>query len=181
MGKKLTEQRLYDAKIKSYENAIAERRLELNLFWQRSLFFWGFIASAFIAFAALKDDVLLRLFVACFGFICALTWTLANRGSKYWYEAWEQKVNIVDFEGFDNKLYIREVPIHNASFWSGRRYSVTRLAIGLSDFAVFVWLVLTIITAMRQEWKPINLGAIAAIWGTAAYCFAIAKGGRFSG
>ena len=32
--------------------AIAARSQEIELFWKRSLFFWGFIASAFVGYAS---------------------------------------------------------------------------------------------------------------------------------
>jgi len=31
--------------------------------------------------------------LSVFGVVCALTWAFANRGSKYWHEAWEEKVH----------------------------------------------------------------------------------------
>jgi hypothetical protein len=70
------------------------RKFEIERFWARSIFFWGFIAAAFVAYAQLynKDAKDSALIVACFGFVCSIAWTLANRGGKYWQEAWEQKV-----------------------------------------------------------------------------------------
>ena len=69
-----------------YEFACKARELELTLFWQRSLFFWGFIAASFVAFAQLRQSVGQSCLVATFGFVCSFVWTLANRGSKFWYE-----------------------------------------------------------------------------------------------
>ena len=91
---------------KYFDVAADVRKFEIGLFWQRSLFFWGFIGAAFIAYAALgrKDnsDPLAQLAVACFGFVCSTAWTLQNRGSKYWQEAWETKnpTRISNLTGF---------------------------------------------------------------------------------
>jgi hypothetical protein len=70
-----------------FDVAVQVRNFEIDLFWKRSVFFWGFIASAFIGYAALrKDSPNLALLIACFGMVCSCAWTLLNRGSKYWQE-----------------------------------------------------------------------------------------------
>ena len=85
-------------KEKILEYAADVRKFEINLFWQRSLFFWGFIGAAFIAYASFHEsnEKELRAIIASFGLICSIAWTLQNRGSKYWQEAWEQKVRAVE-------------------------------------------------------------------------------------
>lgn len=182
MDEETREQREYDAKVRKYETVTDERKLELNLFWQRSVFFWGFIASAFIAYAALKDDVLLRFFVSCFGVVCSLAWTLANRGSKYWYEAWEKKLRSAYVGVLDENIYEKVMPTnHPTRAWSGRRYSVTRLAIGLSDFTFFIWVMLFFTTATRQIWTPTNWVVLASLFATVIYVVALFRGGRSPG
>jgi hypothetical protein len=39
-----------------------------------------------------------------------VAWTLQNRGSKYWQEAWEQKVNAVEAEILGVKLFLNREP-----------------------------------------------------------------------
>jgi hypothetical protein len=75
-------------------------KFEIDLFWKRSLFFW-FIAAAFVAYATLiksetNADKDLPFIIACFGLVYNFAWTLGNRGSKYWQEAWEQKLKDED-------------------------------------------------------------------------------------
>lgn len=121
------------------------RKFEIDLFWRRSLFFWGFIAAAFVAYAGLLHEAVDKdaiVFIACFGFICSLAWTLGNRGSKYWQEAWEKKVESVEFEVLGRALFSNQENQKNCSFWGSARYSVSRLTIALSDFTVLVWLAL---------------------------------------
>src|SRR5687768_10339196 len=36
--------------------SVDARAQELELFWKRSLFFWGFIASAFVGYAATSEE-----------------------------------------------------------------------------------------------------------------------------
>jgi hypothetical protein len=83
-------------------------KFEIDLFWRRSLFFWGFLSAAFIACGTLssqKADPDVIFAIACFGIICSLTWTLVNRGSKYWHKAWEQKLLSVQAEALGQDLY----------------------------------------------------------------------------
>ena len=129
------------------EHAADIRKFEIDLFWKRSLFFWGFLSAAFIAYGALssqKADIDIIFAIACFGVICSLVWTLVNRGSKYWYEAWEQKLLDIEAEAFGRELFSRIEPIKERAWWGAARYSVSKLAIALSDFVVLIWLLLAV-------------------------------------
>jgi hypothetical protein len=122
--------------------ATETRRFEIERFWQRSLFFWGFIGAAFVAYAALaKDNVdpLLSLSIACFGGVSSVAWTLQNRGSKYWQEAWEDKIRAVEIDVLGVPLFSNIEPVRNRHIWGALRYSVSKLAIALSDFTAIVW------------------------------------------
>jgi hypothetical protein len=80
--------------------------------------------------------------VASFGAMCAWVWTLANRGSKYWYESWEKKLQSSEVM-LTGPLLSEIEPTKGEGKWlSAKRYSVSRLAIGLSDYAVVFWLAL---------------------------------------
>lgn len=125
--------------------ALEARRFEINLFWQRSLFFWGFNAAALVALSSstLGQRPAMAVAVGCFGTICSLTWSLANRGSKYWHEAWERKVLREELPVI-GKLYGQEEVREDKGPWlSARRYSVSRLTIALADYVFCLWLCLT--------------------------------------
>ena len=182
MSNDANEERDFDVRQKQYEMTIDERKLELGFFWQRSLFFWGFISVSFIGFAALKDQPESRLYISCFGVICSLTWTLGNRGSKYWYEAWEQKSTSRRFRSFDGGLYKMNMPIQEKyRILSARRYSVTRLAIALSDFTFIGWTMILVREAEKQHWSESGFSAFAALLLTGCYALVLLIGGRFSG
>ncbi|WP_258186289.1 RipA family octameric membrane protein [Vibrio splendidus] len=89
-----------------------------------------------------KQNSNLALLIACFGFICSLCWSLVNRGSKYWQEHWERKVT--DFEENLGSLELfraEDKRDDSKSCWLGaRKYSVSRIAIALSDFSILLWL-----------------------------------------
>jgi hypothetical protein len=120
------------------------RKFEIDLFWRRSLFFWGFISAAFVAYGVLinEADKDFALAISCFGLVCSVAWTLQNRGSKYWQEAWEQKVETVEKEVLGAPLFSNWEPVKRKGFWGAAKFSVSKLAIALSDFTVLIWLVL---------------------------------------
>lgn len=70
-----------------YDVSLQTRALEIELFWKRSIFFLGFVASAFIAYAAFSGekarDPYLSAIVSLFGFICSFSWILANKVFRF--------------------------------------------------------------------------------------------------
>jgi hypothetical protein len=152
---------------------------EVERFWKRSLFFWGFIAAAFVGYGVLieKKDPDLPLAISCFGLICSFAWTLANRGSKYWQFHWEEKLKSVELGSLGRRLFAEDIENSDNSLWGGKRYSVTRLSIALSDFTVLIWLALAVKAYLALPvplaWVPIIL-----ITATIAYVVALFVGGR---
>jgi hypothetical protein len=127
-----------------YDFASKAREVELDMFWKRSLFFWGFIGAAFVAFAAIRTSLRLSIVVSSFGLVCSVVWTLANRGSKFWYENWEQKVEESEM-AVTGAWFGKSSPVKADIAWlQGRRHSVSKLAIALSDYVAALWCVLVI-------------------------------------
>jgi hypothetical protein len=125
---------------KWFDVAVATRQFEIDLYWRRALFFWGFIAAAFVAFGTLEGkSPALSLLVSGFGMVCSLAWSLANRGSKYWQEQWESRIESAE-DDITGPLFKRQEPPQKKGWWlSGRRYSVSKLAIAVSDYVFLVW------------------------------------------
>lgn len=123
-----------------YQTALTTRQSEIDLFWKRSLFFWGFIAASFVAVVALEGKShILSLVVSGFGMVCSLGWTLANRGSKYWQEQWESKIEAAE-KNITGPWFGREEQRQDKGRWlSGARYSVSKIAIAVSDYVLLVW------------------------------------------
>lgn len=122
-----------------YDAATRAREFEIDLFWKRALFFGGFLTIAFAGLVtARSSNPNLAVMVAAFGSVCAWTWTLANRGSKFWYESWEGKLQDAE-AAITGPLFGQIVLPRDKGWLAARRYSVSRLAIGLSDFALIVW------------------------------------------
>ncbi len=137
----MTDDKEKDRASKAFDIALDTRKFEIQLFWSRSLFFWGFISAAFVGYATLRRfDSDLSLIVASFGVVCSVAWSLVNRGSKYWQEAWETKVEREE-PAVTGPLFSREedTQIGKGCWLRGRRYSVSKLAIGLSDYTIALW------------------------------------------
>ncbi len=159
---------------KAFDVAHENRKLEIQLFWQRSLFFWGFVAAALIGYtSAMKEKSHLTIVFALFGFVCSVVWSQGNRGSKYWQEYWEKKVNFYQHFSTGNIFYDRKPTA--PGFWQtfeGRRVSVSKLTMALSDFTVLLWLLLCIrelidSSAIEEYRSPIN---VILVLGTLLYC-----------
>jgi len=159
------------------------RRFEIEHFWQRSLFFWGPLILAFGGYATVFDKAPKgALAIACFGTVCSVIWTLQNRGNKYWQEAWESKVQLMERDVLGTNLFSNKEPPQPSAWLSSRRYSPSRLAIILSDFtlATFVGL---IGVSFHRAGLTISEGAIewqvcGALAGTVAFSLAAWRWGR---
>lgn len=141
------------------------RKFEIQLFWQRSLYFWGLVAAALVAYAALHKDVKpeqphhLCVMVICFGFLTSFAWLLQSLGGKYWHEAWEQKLYRAEQAvlQIDQKLFASDehgqhlfggvaepIKTQDASWLQAERYSVSKIAIAMSYLAALLWAYLAI-------------------------------------
>lgn len=175
-------------KVEMLKYAAETRRFEIERFWQRSLFFWGFIASAFIAYFALassrRPEPLLLLLIACFGTVSSFAWTLLNRGSKYWQVAWETKLKLLEMDVLGVPLFSNIEPYEKGVFWGPARYSTSKLAIALSDFTTAVWVILALSTFRPPTAPAADMIACFLLGGTAVYLtclFLVGRSGQGSG
>ncbi len=172
-------------KHKEYDVALATRNFEIELFWKRALFFWGFIASSFIGYATLvRVDSSLAIVIACFGFVSSFAWTLVNRGSKRWQENWEMIISKMDHEITDSLFEKRGEKIDKTFWLSARKFSVSKVTIALSDFTVLVWLFLMICHVIKLFSTPIHMPlscvTILTIFGTLVFAGFMFKCSRSS-
>jgi len=76
------------------------RKFEIENYWKRSSYFWGFQLVAFGALALSAKDGNFRpqvvLIVAVLGALAALTAILSAKGSKFWQENWEAHVDFLE-------------------------------------------------------------------------------------
>lgn len=168
-----------DERRKAFEIAHDNRKFEIGLFWQRSLFFWGFVGAALVGYGtSYGKNPLFSVAFGLFGFVCSFAWSLANRGSKYWQEYWEGQVNA--YQHFaTGDIFIDHTP-KKSSAWDHlgpRRFSVSKLAMALSDYVLVLWTILIAIALDLLPWWS-TFGEIlqyALIGGTVCYCVYFAK------
>jgi hypothetical protein len=76
------------------------RKFEIENYWKRSSYFWGFQLVAFGALALSAKDGKFHpqivLIVAVLGALAAFTAILSAKGSKFWQENWEAHVDFLE-------------------------------------------------------------------------------------
>ncbi len=116
--------------------------------------------------------------------VCSCAWTLVNRGSKYWQESWEKKVERFEVLSTGTMFAVEEVQQPKGFWLSGRKYSVSKLAIALSDYVFLLWLSIVIgeavlprVPACVQLWLR-QAGAISFIIFSGSYVILLLVFGR---
>jgi len=136
------------------EHALDIRKFEISLYWQRATYFWTLIAATFAGYFAVlaaehMDDKNFNAFaLGCIGIIFSLAWFLANRGSKYWQENWENHVDMLE-DGITGPLYKTilhrpEGKILSRAIEGPAPYSVSQINQWVSLFTIAIWLPLII-------------------------------------
>lgn len=135
------------------------RDKEIDRFWTRGLYFWGFIVASFGAYmavfnASLKNEetgkasisfsaimemsFLSKIALFVLSFICfvfCLSWLLAQKGSKFWQKNWERHISFLenDYIGsiFDSYLDTDNKHEFDKCFLSVKAYdySVSKISI----------------------------------------------------
>lgn len=117
------------------DRAWSVRNFEIDLYWKRSLYFWGFqvafLAGGGVAFGMLNEaDRQVEPFLLAFGALLSLLgcisatlWAALERGSKDWQDNWERHIDLLEeeFTGAIYKTYV--VPADK----NGRSFSVSKL------------------------------------------------------
>lgn len=163
------------------DRAYEIRKFEIELYWKRAGYFWGFLVATFTAYFIVKGKDFdkkyeLEFLVLCIGLIFSQSWYLVNRGSKYWQENWERIIDAIESkEVLDSPLYsISLVPDKKiGDFMYGFPYSVSRINQIVSLFISLLWLALLafffieniycIEKCSTQSWQIIILSVITTV------------------
>jgi hypothetical protein len=126
-------------KIKSaYNRAWENRDFEINKFWTRAAYFWGFIVLIFGAYFTIIDkkeeDEFIQLILICLGIVFSIAWHYVIRGSKRWQENWETHIDKLED-------YVSG-PLYKTIFHKDTFYSVSKINEILSVVVLAVWLAL---------------------------------------
>jgi hypothetical protein len=127
---------LEKAYIKAWEN----RNFEIDKFWTRAAYFWGFIVLIFGGYISLLTSdhsqkaiaMKIDLYLLLLGFLFSLSWYLVIRGSKCWQENWEAHI--------DKLEDLVSGPLYKTIHYSGHRYySVSKLNEIMALVVFLVW------------------------------------------
>lgn len=157
----------------AYQRAYENRNLEINLFWTRSAFFWGFIAAALTGYLALPDkkgdginaDInYVKFYIACIGFILSVAWTAVIIGGKHWQKNWEMHLDFLED-------YVTG-PLFKTVYFKRTYFSVTKINLALSWGFIFLWI--GIISDFLIEYSTLNFFLIIPYPNNIRLTFALA-------
>lgn len=153
------------------EIALETRKFEIDLYWRRTAYYWAFSAAIIAAYALVytkkdpnpESNILLSVLALC-GVVFSWGWYLANRGSKYWQENWEDHIAQQITRHYGPIFKILKCPEHKPICGiGGFPYSVSKINQLTSGFMFCVWIILLIISlyVVMNKW----LACIYAKWG----------------
>lgn len=124
--------------IYAYKKAWENRDFEINKFWTRAAYFWGFLVLIFGAyFSNISNETnaneYLTFYIICIGIIFSTAWTFVIKGSKRWQENWEIHINKLE-DYVSGPLY-KTINRKGKTF-----YSVSKINEILSQLIIVVWL-----------------------------------------
>jgi hypothetical protein len=147
---------------KALDIALAARQFEIEMYLKRTTYFWTLLGAALAGYLAVqsidpqkmdfKDKNFYSFMISIIGLVISLGWSMANKGSKYWHENWENHVMVLSKEIVgpifnitlsrpDSDGFIHGVL---AYFTRPGRYSVTKINILFSWFMLVIWIALLI-------------------------------------
>jgi len=106
----------------AFKKAWDTRNFEIDKFWQRSMFFWGFIALIFTGYFKvvtgksynITKGMYLDFYLILLGIIFSVAWLLIIKGSKRWQENWEKHIDYLE-----DKI---TGPLYKTIFYKGKNY-----------------------------------------------------------
>lgn len=143
------------------------RDKEIDRFWTRGLYFWGFIAASFGAYmavfnASLKNDSGIKiqlsfesilemsftaktaLFVLSFiCFIFCLSWLLVHKGSKFWQQNWEHHICYLENE-YMGKIYKSHLDSENNKKFNKNIFKTNAYDFSVSKISLLCSMLLTV-------------------------------------
>lgn len=129
--------------------ALETRSFEIKLYWQRTTYYWAFIAADIAAYALVYSKIesfstlsyALLAILSVLGILFSCGWLLANRGSKFWQENWEGHMGLLIRAKYGPIFQTIALP-KSKGFWGtgGYPYSVSRVNQWISIFVLFMWI-----------------------------------------
>jgi hypothetical protein len=129
----------------AFNKAWEIRNFEIDKFWQRSAYFWGFIAFIFGGYVYcitsesryIVKSMYIDLYMILLGGIFSVAWLFVICGSKRWQDNWEAHIDKLEDEITG--------PLYKTVYYKGRRYySVSKINEVLAWVVIVVWCILLI-------------------------------------
>jgi hypothetical protein len=134
--------------------AYPQRSFEIEHYWKRATYFWGFQVAIFAAFGLLwratnaDQWTPITVAIAALGFLTGAANSASARGSKFWQENWECHIDMLE-DAIEGRLY-KTVWLQNRTV----QFSVSRVNVGLSDCIVGFWILISVYVAWQYLGKP---------------------------
>ena len=136
------------------------RSFEIEHYWRRATYFWGFQIAIFAAFGFLVRDSGLPDYIwnpmavalPALGVVTACANSFSARGSKFWQENWERHIDMLE-DSIEGSLH-KMVWLDNGKV----RFSVSGVNKGLSDILVAYWGLVAFYAAWNWLGCPRRLG-----------------------
>jgi membrane protease YdiL (CAAX protease family) len=149
----------------AYDKAWTTRNFEIDKFWLRTAFFWGFIAMIFGGYIKVMtsedNEKLLSMnfdiYLIMLGITFSVAWFLVILGSKSWQENWEAHIDMLE-DKITGPLY-KTINCNRFPF-----YSVSKINIYLSVVIIFVWIAILVLSIVQTKaYEDICTIAIAIV------------------
>ncbi|MBO8457525.1 MAG: hypothetical protein IAA81_04770 [Spirochaetes bacterium] len=148
----------YEVLKNAFDFANSCRDKEIDRFWSRGLYFWGFMVASFTAYFVTFSNIIPRksedyidlsfeqfllipfmgkliLFIISFViFIFCLSWLFVHKGSKYWQENWEEHIYQLE-KNYMGRIYGTHLDTEKNNFSrcpcsvKGYDYSVSKISL----------------------------------------------------
>ena len=138
-----------DKVIAALNHAHETRRFEISLYWQRSLFFWGFMltffSGYFLLYTETEDEITFAVAtmlsgLSLVGMFTAYAWYYLAKGAKTWQENWELHIDFLEDE-ITGKLH--KTPLGK----KGNFYSISSVLNSFIKVMIASWVGLFLISA----------------------------------
>jgi hypothetical protein len=129
----------------AFKKAWETRNYEIDKYWQRSAYYWGFLALIFTGYVTVVTGefydtakrMYLDFYLILLGIIFSVGWFLVIKASKRWQENWEKHIDYLEDEIAG--------PLYKTLYYEGKNYySVSEINKILAMVVLLTWGVLLI-------------------------------------
>ncbi len=118
------------------------RNFEIELSWKRTHYFAILVGALFTAYIHIEPNksVFEKIIIICLGILTSFIWYLSSRGSKFWQENYEYKIDQLE-QDEQIKLHseqLQNIKSHWYNIFDAYPWSVSKINI-LINFIIFIF------------------------------------------